>query len=75
MSTLLARRIEETREIIAAERERQRRLRLTRQIAAVAAKLEKIGPTPPANQREQWFRLFNRIRTLKAELHQRELQL
>jgi len=75
MSTLLARRIEETREIIAAERERQRRIRFTRQIVMMSAALEALGPTPPPNRRERWFRLFNRIRALKAELHQMELPI
>ena len=75
MSTLLARRISETGEIIAAARERQRRVRLIRQIAALAAQLEKIGTTPPAHRRERWFRLFNKIRTLKAELAQLGLPL
>ena len=75
MSTLLARRISETGEIIAAERERQRRIRLTRQIVMMSAVLEEIGPTPPQNKRERWFRLFNKIRALKAELHQMELPI
>jgi len=73
MSTLLARRISETGEIIAAERERQRRIRLTRQIAALSAKLEKIGPTPQLHQWNAWYRLYNKIRALRAELHQMEL--
>ena len=75
MSTLLARRISETGEIIAAERERQRRIRLTRQIAALSAKLKQLGPTPPPNRHVQWFRLFNRIRALKTELHQMGLPI
>ena len=73
MSTLLARRIEETREIIAAERERQRRIRLTRQIAALSALLEKIGSTPPSYKWNGWYRLYNKIRALRAELHQMKL--
>ena len=75
MSSLLERRIIETGEIIKAERERQRRLRLTRQIAALSAQLEKIGPTPPSNQWNGWYRLYNKIRSLRAELHQMELEL
>jgi len=75
MSSLLGRRIIETGEIIAAERERQRRIRLTRQIAALSAKLKQLGPTPPPNRHVQWFRLFNRIRALKTELHQMGLPI
>ena len=75
MSSLLGRRIIETGEIIAAERERQRRIRLTRQIVVMSAALEEIGPTPPWGNRERWFRLFNKISALKAELHQMELPI
>jgi len=75
MSTLLARRLEETKEFIAAERERHRRARLCRQIAGLQASLDKLGKTPPQYRRERWWRLFNKIRSLQAALAQPELPL
>jgi len=75
MIDLMARRIEETAEFVAAERERHRRARLCRQIAALQATLDKVGKTPPRYHRERWFRLFNRLRSLQGELDQLELPL
>lgn len=75
MIDILARRLEETAEFIAAERERHRRARVCRQIAMLQASLDRLGKTPPQYHRERWFRLFNKIRALQAELAQYELPL
>lgn len=72
---LIQRIIDETNEFVAAARKNNRRIRLARQIAALSTQLETIGRKPPRNQRERWFRLYNKIRALKAEAAQLELPL
>lgn len=59
----------------AAERERNRRESLARQIETLKAKLDGIGPSPVGLARARAWGLINRISRLKYMLAQSELKL
>ena len=59
--------------IVRRVKERARRARLHRQIAAIEKKLDKVGPNPQFLLRDRAYRLMSKLKRLQRELAQPEL--